>query len=623
MAERGKPRIPLQGPFGGVSCLPARWESGRRSPLAVNCDSRGGTIRPRSGYSVFKAFNDCTVCGLHAWDAPDGTPLVAALLWDATNWTTSFAVLRADGSYAVLVDMAHGSLGLGLPPDHNPWWSSLDVEGVLWFTTPQGILHYYRWPEEQPRIATEGTASIHQDTFAYLDAPPHGRILALHEDALVLADMDTTAWCHAQSEPDTNSPDYDPNIWTQLEVSRRYAQSELAISDTGPRYNRLNFCSETSVIARVGSGPVTAVASTPFGLLVFKRGGVYRMEWNLSSLGGAVTQASVRWDTVLEGPGAVNHRVVAQGAGIIAWLGHDGVYAMTTGGQPLGRAGNISDDIGQLWTQEGWKARPVPQVAGVFDNAAYPWRIAKSHVDRAVGTWNPVDQTFWWSVPLSGETDTRRLNALTLVWSPITQEWDIYAPKRQNSAAYSTLAPTAFCSYFDGNRHRFLFGNGDSQICEWGESPCDKQPNGDEHGIGAAWQSMRLSMEDPDEVFSADRARLAVTAIASGGNALQLNVEGERSFDLDDARALSGVVAVPKRPSVDELGGAGTAEYQWSGGNWGEFQWHEAGVWRTFCPLNENLVGSHIIVAFTLVQLVDDGPEVHSLTIECTPRRVV
>lgn len=604
--ERQAETVAAGDPFGGLSCLPWRREGGARAAIAVNVDSSRGTIKPRPGCRVLlDTGSGNTILGVHGFLAVDGTPLVAAVL-QQPDLSVYFQCFRSSGDLVCSQGMVDIARGLAHPPDEDGRVVSwADYAGVVYFAFEHGVLYQYDYlrQPDQPTVA-EAQDSPHDVNWPYLQTVPRGSVWTVHKSQLVVAHVDSAAWLDTNITIPEEQAELDESNVGEGRSSVKYGLGTVLLSDPGrPRAFR-----STSFLVPAAGEQVVGLASTEAGLLMFTRRSVHVLEPH----GPALVGQSRR--ELVAGVGCVGHRTVVVGRGLVAWLSYDGVYV-----HEGGRVSRISDDIEDLWHESGWRPEAMATLSESLATLGYPWKIARSLLDRACGGFDQIRQQFWWAVPLSGADHH---NALCLVWSAVTREWSLYlSAQSADDSQQGGLVPTCFASWLNGTRWECLIGTAFGHVLVYGDAPTDPTQgrHNDPLSVVAVWQSAPLS-PDPDTVWDADGLRLRQKATADVGAQATLFLEAELAFDVPQAELSSNQLLVA-RPSGGAPGYSGSVEYQYNNGTWDAFYWHSPRWWSARYPVSGSLSGASFTVGFRMFAKSEQAAEVARLALRCWPSK--
>jgi len=600
-----------------------------RSPLAVNVDCSRGTIRGRDGFTTMLRVATMggsgitpSVNGIHAWKGSHGEPYVCSVLFDRANNRNIFIACDLNGAYldsSMPIDLAKHPVGMEPSKYNFPTFETMG-SGVI-FTTPKGTILRYD-PESDPsKMSVFGPGEPlplppDNDTERYFTTLPRASLFHSYAGMMVYAGFDYSLWNSVSSViPENQSDIPEENIDQNLRNAIRLARHQFIVSLPGEPTNIRG-----SGIFPLGRGEtITGLSSMSGSLLVFTETSVYMAQSNGMTIG--------QIGPLVRGTGCVGQRTIAQGRGRIAWMGHDGFH-MYDGQQVL----KISDDLDDMFELSGWRPAPMYGMSSDRGKAfAYPFRIARSALDRAVGIYDEKTQAFWWSVPVCGSSNlsTEFMSRICLLYHPSTQSWSIYA-----GSATSCFEPTDFAAVFDGTRYRVLFGDPKGGIHFYGEDSSDKNfsSSGSRAGdtrveVDWFWQSPPLEM-DPNATLSVRslRTKQRATGASRGVNEeAKWSIETERSFDnADGSLTYSGylqtspTIAPPQSETPKHLWGEGT----WEGGA-RDFTWHTPATWRSRHSVQGAIVGQAFYVGFSdsSVAVKDAQVEIQSFDLELQPKR--
>lgn len=595
-------------PYGGVSCLPWRWENGKRAAIAANIDSSQGTIRPRQGPGLI-TLNDLGKCtGMYGFRSSDGRSIVVQMLTQPYG-DVAFRAYQGDplegitGGHSLTTEsMQNALVGLAHPPENDGWMVATDIGGVCFFTTPAGVVYEYDPVRlvERPKVV-KAAVGMHATIAPYLTTIPKGALVCSFAGRLVVADLDGTHWMNTQALiPDDT--DEVPVEWIDGPLKTiRYPRNVVLMSDpNNPRAFRA-----TNFFQAAGGSVVTGLASDRAGLLVFTEQSVCRLQQNAAD-------SLVGWnlDQVLSGVGCVAARTVVQGGGLTAWLSHDGFWTIGPNG-----AERISDDIGDLFTPHGWRHPAAQQVAADLASLGYPWRVSRSLIDSACGVYDDAAQCFRWSLPLSG-SDFQ--NGITVIYSLVTREWDFAVPMLTTGGGEDENTPLAYAKVWRSTGPAIWFGNHMGHVCQVHGAPYDLMDDGgDAIPILAVWQSPAVTL-DPNVRWQAQTMRIRHMATNPSGSSGKFTVEPETSFEYE---ALADPLrSTDARPSAGPPNYTPAPAYVWPNGAWNAFAWHQPGTWQARYNVGDVPVGSAFTVAFRFEQAVSRPAEVLGWSIEIIPR---
>ena len=616
----------MRGPFLGVSCLRWRWNDGQavRPPVALNVDISRGSIRCRDGFNTIKRYtNTFKVLGVRGFRTTNGTPLIAALLWDEANQKTLFNVMDMDGTQISTANLDIGVYPLGHPPNPHGYASFEDFGSAsgnsLWITTPHGRIHQYDYDDDRksPHILKTNRhwpASNDKDSRPYLEVLPRASIVHNFSGWTIYSGIDPNQWMTSTIRIPVDQTELPEGYVGNSRETVRYPANVFLVSNPAEPTNV-----KATLFYDIGAGEkITGLSSLNSRLLIFTDSGVHIADFNPETE-NPVSQIG----PLVRGSGCVSHRTICEGRGRVAWMGRDGFHIWD--GSAVQK---ISDDIEDMFQPPGWEPSPMYSLAknGPLTNFPWPLRISKAQLDQACGTFDEERQCFWWSVPVDGADadDLEKPSKVCLLYYPHMDSWTIYA----NTGA-STLSPTCLHSFFDGTEHRLIFGDQWGGINVFGGNTSDRNKsstgarNDTTVSIEWVWQSPPLEL-DPNMTYAARSLRSMISARgaeAIGLEAVRWHIETERSFDqVDGEMSFSNVLS--SSPSADPPEST-TRSHIWGGSTWGAFKWHVNDFWRIRKSIHGSIVGQFFRVGFSdsADSARNRNTEIHSFSIEVQPKR--
>lgn len=550
-----------------------------RSPMAVNVDFSRGTIRPRLGAALFYKNPDDDVpmrfLGLSGYRKRDGDSLVVAvvLLEDAISgtaypWKLEFQVFDTNGTRLSNVRIDEYPLAETADPDN--YYTMTQFHGKLYIASKGGrVMKYdYHTNATTPEYAPAFVNTVFVDINQYASYP-QGSLIVEHEDRIVVAGFDGVT-SHSLSSPLPEE---------QNTVDKETLDSTRSASILGPREIIVSDAPDPDLFAvdrQFGfpaAGAITAIASTPSGLLVLAENNTYMVQiYPFQQEKSDLHEHRL----ISEGIGCVSQRSVCQGRGITAWLAHDGIYMFD--GKAVTK---ISDDIADLWASGRWEETPMTALGDTLSKLGYPFVLHKTRMDRACGTFDAASSTFIWSLPLAGH---EKNSSLVVTYYPSTGSWSMSAPMPTTTdTGISSFRPTNFAIVHDRGRKRVIFSDYSTGLYAYNEAVTDFNFD-DNAAVDILWVYQSPTHDMGAGATASPKAlqiRQRATGSADGGS---WYIETERNFDMSDGE-LSSTGTLHTSPQTAPPTSASTVTHYWNQGNWDAIKWHRGDVWRARYPV--------------------------------------
>ena len=629
--------------FSGVSCKGS--SANQKASLSFNVDTSSGTIRPREGFETIRRFYPSVasgspskalavrVLGVKSFESQNGDSLILVVMWDpnaaaATSvmGQTLFSVIDSTGS---LVDnsmpLSLNSFPNSVLPDPYGFPTFAEFGNDVYMAFPCGQVLVYSFDKDPLRVfGIEGSPNASESSVvSFLESAPAASIVHSFGPYMIYAGFngeDISAFSTPMTENQNLVPE--ENL-----VNNRGA-------DRPPK----------TAIYYSEAGTPTTVPSDFFGVV----GGTKKIN-GLTSLGStlyAFTEEAVYSCTfrgfgsefflVSDRVGLASPRSIVVGGGVVTFLSHHGVYAITGGS-----LSKISDDIDDMFSEDGWSLAPMYGMAkALMEDVPLPFKVLQSQLKFSCGAFDSARNLFWWSLPVAGThydevygsaaqggSLTEVVARVCVVWSPITNEWSIWG-----ATGSSSFVPTCFDSYNDGTKQMFIFGDEFSGVNSFGDSMEDRLSSSVgrsttvvDAGVSFSWfwQSQPL---DLGQNVACSARTIRVRQRATGGNytsseKTKWHLETERSFDQPDGE-LSFTGDMATNPT-EQYPQKKTPDHIWGQGTWGAFKWHANSKWRARYSVNNDIVGQLFYVGFdgTAKPSRSQREEIFDLSLEVQPKR--
>ena len=323
--------IKEDGPFVGTSCLPWRQRGeGVRSPLAVNVDFSRGTIRARNGAAPFyypsTLASKFRVLGMSGYRKRNGESLLVYIalttLVDSNTvypWKLELRIHDVKGTLRKTVRIDEDPYFE--VPDPDNWYTMAQYNDNLFIASERGRVLRYNF-ETDPDAPEYAKGLAVYTGMPHITTYPQGSIVIEHESQMVVAGFDG-ATSHNLSTPlpakQTTVPE---NLLTdELRSSVTFLQTGVMIGDAP--FSDV-FIPDRYVDFPAG-GKVTGLASTSAGLLVLTENSAHIVQISKSDMDAGIGSGAMS-QTLSKATGCVHQRSVAQGRGLTAWMGSDGIY---------------------------------------------------------------------------------------------------------------------------------------------------------------------------------------------------------------------------------------------------------------------------------------------------------
>jgi len=485
-----------------------------------------------------------------------------------------------------------------------------EVNSEVFISFPSGQVFRYSYDNNpyEIRPVEVGELGGKKDFQSYLDEVPNGRLVYSFMNQLVISGFDGDERVAFSTNIPANQSDYPEDSLFPTRGGATIGRSLIWFSDPD---DPTAFWGNRRVA--IGSNKdITAMYNSGNTFYAFTQTEVFAGAYADS------VASVVSMPRIVNGVGCVSQRTIVEGRGMVAFLGNDGVYALS--GQSVQK---ISTDLDDMFSEDGWGLGPMYKMSqDVMGDIPYPFKVIQSQLKFACGGYDHVRNLMWWSVPVTGthydefysgnvnhgydptlEDGTDEMPArVCIVFDPASSAWNIWG-----STDSTSFIPTCFDQSVDNGRPRFLFGDEFSGVNAYGEDATDRLSTDGggrqfEDGTSFRWFWQSHPMEVGDDVVASART-LRVRQEARGGSLsaaqkTSWHLETEISFDQTDGE-LSFTNTMSPNPS-EMYPKEKTPTHIWGyGSNWGTVKFHKGATWRARYNVDNNIVGRSFNVGFS------------------------
>ena len=363
--------------FNGVSCQPGA--GANKASIAYNVDTSRGTIRPREGFLTLKRFFPTQasgvpskpiavrILGVKSVRASSGFEVILVFMWDENTNHILFAVIDQSGN-AIVEPKSVSTFPNTVRPGPYMFPVFANANNGIFIAFPSGQVFEYSYDEDPFNIrrVTVGNLGFKKDSLPYLDEFPAARIVYNFVGQMVVAGFDGDE----KAAFSINIPE-DQSIIPEDQITP--TRSGLNIS------NRAIWFSDPDNPTAFHGRNWTTVATSQNITALFGAGNTFYAFTSSEIFAGAYNpnSASVQYmGKIHDGVGCASQRCIVEGNGMVAFLGHSGVYMLS--GNSVSK---ISTDLDDMFTEDGWEMAPMYKLSqDVMGDVKYPFKILMSQL---------------------------------------------------------------------------------------------------------------------------------------------------------------------------------------------------------------------------------------------------